>query len=239
MTALATIQRHCQMHSLAVPSTLVGATDTQTIQLIAILNEVLEDIVVESKYQVQTLECVFQLTAGENQGPLSSIGTQGYYQANFETFYDRTLMRPLFGPLSDTEWQQIKALPNPGPFYKFRIRNDCLLINPAPSEPFSIIAFEYMSTFIVVANDGTLKANVTADDDIFALPEHIIRKWLIYRWKLIKGLPYQEDQQRAFDLLNNYIARDGVKSRIDVSHPHPADIQPGVFVPSGSWPVSN
>lgn len=240
MTALSVVQTHCQMHGLSVPAALIGATDTQTIQLLAILNETLEDIVVESKYQAVTKECVHILSAGENQGPMSSLGGGlfGYYQANFETFFDRTLKRPLYGPLGDREWQEIKALPNPGPFYKFRIFGDTLLINPAPTDPFSTIAFEYMSTFAVIGVGGTPKANIAADNDTFALPEHIIRKWMMFRWKQIKGLPYQEDQGRAFDMLNNYIARDKVKSRINLAHPNPVDIRPGVFVPSGNWPVS-
>lgn len=240
MSALTIIQRHCQLHGLAVPLALVGSTDTQTIQLVGILNEVLDDIVVESKFQVLTRECVHTLSAGENQGPISSLGGGlfGYYQANYETFYDRTLGRPLYGPLNDTEWQEIKSLVNPGPFYKFRIMGDTLLISPAPTDPFSTISFEYMSTYVVQAADGTPKANVTLDTDTFLLPEHIIRKWLIYRWKHIKGLPYAEDKSRAFEMLNGYIARDKAKARINVADPYPSTIAPGVFVPTGSWPVA-
>lgn len=240
MSALSIIQSHCKMHALAVPGSVVGSTDTQTIQLLAILQECLDDMVTESKYQAITYECVFVLSAGESQGPISSLGggTFGFYQANYETFYDRTLGRPLYGPLDDSEWQAMKALPNPGPFYKFRIMNNNLLVSPAPSAPFSTIAFEYMSTFMVVDAANNPKAAITADSDTFVLPEHIIRKWLVYRWKQIKGLPYGEDKERAFDLLNNYIARDKAKPRIDVSCTTPTDIQPGVFVPvGGNWPL--
>lgn len=239
MSALSIIQQHCQLHALAVPTGVVGNTDSQIIQLLAILQECLEDMVVESKYQVVTRECLHTLTAGENQGPMSSLGGGlfGYYQAISETFFDRTLGRPLYGPLDNIEWQRIKALPNPGPFYKFRILNDNLLINPAPTSPFSDIAFEYMSTFCVMDTNAVPKATITADTDTFAFPEHIIRKWLVYRWLMIKGLPYQEDYQRAFDMLNNYIARDKAKPRICVDYPDQVSIQPGVFVPSGNWNV--
>jgi hypothetical protein len=111
-------------------------------------------------------------------------------------------------------------------------------MNPTPAAPLSEIAFEYMSTWCVKGADGVPKAAITADDDTFMLPEFIVRKWMIYRWKLIKGLPYQEDRQKAYDLLNNYIATDKVKIRINVSQPIPAGIKPGVFVPSGNWPTS-
>lgn len=241
MSALSIVQDHCRIHALAIPTSIISSTDTQTNQLLGILNEVISDIIVESKYQVVTLECVHILSAGENQGPVENLGSGlfGYYQANFETFYDRTLRRPLYGPLTDTEWQAIKAIPDPGPFYKFRIWQNCLYINPAPAEPFSVIAFEYMSSFGVQASDGTPKASVTADNDTFALPEHIIRKWLMFRWKQIKGLSYQADETRAYDMLNNYIARDKVKRRVNVANTEPEDLKPGIFVPSGNWPVNN
>lgn len=241
MSALTVIQTFCQMHALAVPNGLISATDTQTLQLLAILQESLDDMVLESKYNVTTLECVFTCTAGENQGPIESLGGGlfGYYQANFETFYDRTLMRPMYGPLNDTEWQELKALPNPGPFPKFRIRGDSLLINPVPTAPFSTVAFEYMSTFCVFDQTTQLyKQTITADTDTFSLPEQIIRKWMMYRWKQIKGLAYQADYQRAFDMLNNYIARDKVKRRINVAGEPDNTIKPGILVPTGNWNVS-
>lgn len=231
MTVLSTIVRHCQLHALAIPTSVVGSADTQVIQLLAALQETLEDIQQESDFQIVTRECVFTAIANEDQGDISVLAGNGYRKANFETFFDRTLMRSLYGPMSDTEWQELKALPNPGPFYKFRIWQGHLYLNPTPTVPLSTIAFEFQSEWPVVAADGTLKPLITSDDDTFILPENIVRKWLIYRWKLLKGLPYQEDRQRAYDLLSNYIATDKVKRRIDVSCTAPADMQPGIFVP--------
>ncbi len=239
MSVLSLIQRHCQLHALAIPTAVVSSTDTQTIQLLAILQDSLDEIVTESKFNVTTLECLHTLTAAEDQGAIQDLGggLSGYISANFETFYDRSLMRPLYGPVNDTEWQELKAFPNPGPFYKFRIRGDHLLINPVPTAPLGEIAFEYMSSWAVKNSAGVAKELITADDDIFVFPENILRKWLTYRWKLIKGLPYQEDRQAAYGLLNQYIATDKVKARIDVSCPYDKFVQPGVFVPSGNWNV--
>lgn len=237
MTVLSTIQRHCQLHALAIPTSVVGSSDTQVIQLLAILQEALDQMVLESKFQVRTLECLHTLTAAEDQGPVEDLGggLSGYQCANFETFFDRTLRRPLYGPLNDTEWQEIKALPNPGPFYKFRIRQDRLLINPTPTVPLSQIAFEYMSSWAVVSNAGAAKETITADSDDFVFPDTIVRQWLKFMWKHTKGLPYQADEKKAYDLLNNYIATDKVKRRINVAYPDETTIKPGVFVPSGNW----
>ena len=236
MTVLSIVQDHCRIHALNVPTAVINSTDTGVQQLFGILKELLDEIVNESKFNVTTMEAVFSTVAGEDQGALQTLAPFGYQFAYFETFYDRTLRRPLYGPLDETEWQQIKALPNPGPFYKFRIRGDRLLINPAPVAPFSTLAFEYASSWCV-KDGGTsaLKATITLDNDTFIFPEHLLRKGMMFRWKQIKGLPYQEDQTQYYNLLNNYIARDKVKQRINVANPSQPDIKPGVFVPSGNW----
>lgn len=235
MSVLTIIQQHCRLNALSIPTSVVASTNTQIQQLFGILQECVDDMVQESKYNVTTQEAVFTAIAGEDQGAFTTLAPNGYFQANFETFYDRTLKRPLYGPLTDQEWQEIKALPNPGPFYKFRVRGDHLYINPAPTAPLSTIAFEYMSKWAVKSASGTLKELITADDDTIIFPENIVRKWLIYRWKLVKGLPYQEDRDAAYNQLNNYIAKDKVKRRINVAEPKQPSIRPGVFVPSGNW----
>lgn len=237
MSVLSVIQDHCRIHALNVPTGVVGSTDTGVQQLLGLLAELMDETLNESKFQIVTYEAVFTAVAGEDQGSLQSLAPKGFQFAYFETFFDRTLRRPLYGPLTETEWQQIKALPNPGPFYKFRILRDRLLLNPAPTAPLSTIAFEYASSWGFTDAAGTPKAAITADTDLFVLPERIMRKGLAFRWKQVKGLPYQADETKFYELLNNYIARDKVKRRIDVSHPHPMDIRPGVFVPSGNWPV--
>lgn len=237
MSVLSLVQQHCRIHGLNTPATVVGSTDTTVKQLYGLLLQLMDEIVEESKFNVTTCEAVFTAVAAEDQGAIQSYATQGYQWAYPNTFFDRTLRRPLYGPLSEVEWQQIKALPNPGPFYKFRIRGDHILINPAPAAPLSTIAFEYASSWAVYDSGGTLKAAITADTDYFVFPENTLLRGLAYRWKQVKGLPYQSDETKYYNLLNNYIARDKVKPDIDLSHPHPREIKPGVFVPSGNWNV--
>ena len=237
MSALSIIQDHCLIHALNIPASVVGSADAGVQQLFGILNELLDEVVTESKFNVTTQEAVFTAIAAEDQGALTTIAPNGYQAIIFETFYDRTLKRPMYGPLDETAWQQIKALPNPGPFYKYRIRGDHLLINPVPAAPLSILAFEYMSSWAVVSAAGAAKQAITVDTDTFVFPDRILRRGLSARWKQIKGLPYQFDEAQYYNLLNNYIARDKVKRRINVAHPAPTDIQPGIFVPSGNWNV--
>lgn len=238
MSLLSIIQNHCKLHAIGVPSSVIGSTDTNTIQLYAIVNEIVSELVTESNFQVTTQEAIKVLTAVEDQGAMQTLCPLGYQSAIFETFFDRTLRRPLMGPISESEWQGLKALPMAGTLYKFRIKNDHLLINPIPAAPFSTLAWEYMSSWCVTSAAGVLKAAITLDSDLFVFPENIVQKGMMFRWKQIKGLPYQADETKYYNLLNNYIAKDKVKRRVNVADPVNLDIRPGIFVPSGSWNVS-
>lgn len=235
MSVLTMIQDHCRIHALAVPSSVVASADMGVQQLYAILGEVLDEMVNESSFNVITREALFTSIPSEDQGSLDTLAPYGCQFPYFETFFDRTLRRPLYGPLNETQWQEIKAIPNPGPFYKFRIRENHLLLAPAPTTPFSQIAFEYASSWCVTDSAGTPKARMTEDSDLFLFPDRIIRRGLAYRWKQIKGLPYESDESQYYNLLTNYIARDKVKTRINISEPNQPDIRPGIFVPSGNW----
>lgn len=234
---LSIIQGHCLKSALDVPTSVIGSTSTGVKQLLQIFTELLDDLVNESNFNVTNYEAVFTAIAGEDQGAMSTLAPYGYQFALNETFFDRTLRRPLYGPLGPTEWQSIKALPNPGPFYKFRIYQDHLWINPAPAAPLSTIAFEYASSWPITSSLGVPKAALTDDGDLFLFPDRILRAGLAFRWKREKGLPYQADETQYYNLLNNFIARDKAKPRINLANPHPVDIQPGVFVPTGNWNV--
>lgn len=235
MSLLSIIQDHCRLHSLNVPSSVIGSTDTGVIQFQAIVKEVISELVTESDFNVTTQEAVFPAIASADQGAMTTLAPYGYQFMIFETFFDRTLRRPLSGPVSETEWQELKALPSAGVYFKYRIRLDHLYLDPVPTAPFSTMAFEYMSSWAIKSSAGVLKADLTDDGDVFIFPENIIRKGLLFRWKQIKGLPYQADETQYYNLLNNYIAKDKVKRRINVSEGAPVDLKPGIFVPSNSW----
>lgn len=237
MSLLTIVQQHCQIHALAVPTAVVGSTDTTVQQLLGILNELVDSMTDESQWQAFSYEALFNFIPQEDQGSIYTLADEGFQWIHNETFYDRTLKRPVYGPVTDQEWQAIKAIPNPGPWYKWRIRQDRLLINPIPTTPYSLVAFEYGSSYGVKSSGGVAKQYFTADDDIFVLPEKIIRKGLAFRWKQVKGLPYQVDEEQYYKLLNNALTRDGGKRQYRLDCNQPLSLSPGIFVPSGNWPL--
>jgi hypothetical protein len=206
-TLLSVIQSHCKLHAIGVPSSVTGSTDTQIIQLWEILNDVLTEMTRESDFNVTTYRATFTVIAAADQGAMSTLAPYGYQAALLETFFDLTQRRPLYGPVSETEWEELQALPSAGVWFKFRIWQDHLWLDPVPTVPLSNMAFEYMSSWATKDTGGTPKELPTADNDTFVFPDVILKRGLAARWKQIKGLPYQADETRNSNaMLNSYVA---------------------------------
>lgn len=242
MSLLTVVQQHCRVHNLKIPAQVISSQDPTVQQILGLCNVVVEDFNDESKWQAFTKICTWTLLPQEDQGDIWTdiVGdANGGLWLNPETFYDRSLMRPLYGPVNDVEWEALKAIPNPGPWYKFRILNNRLLINPVPSvsSGLSVIAFEYNVKYPVKSSSGTRKEFFTSDDDTTVYPERILRQGLFYRWKEIKQLPFDRDEKRYYDMITRYMNRDKPARSYSLDDPMDFNLQPGIFIPSGNWPV--
>lgn len=68
--------------------------------------------------------------------------------------------------------------------------------------------FYYVSSKWARAAGGTPKAAFDRDDDSFALDERLLTLALIWRWKSMKGMDYQEDMRNYDIALSQAMARD-------------------------------
>jgi len=234
MSLLTIAQNFCQRTGLPVPTFVIGSTDAQVIQILALLNEVLEDLVDRATWSALTEETTFVTTAGEDQGAMTTIAPKGFSRVLQETIFNRTLRLPIYGPMRAEQWQALKALPTTGPFYKYRIRGGRLLFNPVAVAGHTC-AFEYASTWIVLALDGTTRRSAfAADTDTTLLDEKLILAGLRWKWRSEKGLDYAEEFRRYEELVNNASGRDATKPVLNMGA-GVSDYRPGIFVPSGNW----
>lgn len=235
MNLLALVQEFTARMGLPRPAQVAGSTDPQVQQILALLNETLEDIV-DKGWSALTQESTFSTVDGEDQGAITSLAPNGFKWILQETIFNRTLRLPLFGPIAASKWQALKALPNAGPFYKYRIVRDRLLFNPAGIAGHDC-AFEYASSYCVLADDGTTyKPYPTADSDTFLFPDTVILAGLRWKRKYEKGLEYAEDFRRFEELIANAKSRDGGKPALSMDG-EGCGFAPGIFVPSGNWNV--
>lgn len=240
MTVLELIQKFCQRQGLPPPSTITAAADDQIIQLRALLEELLDDMVVRHNWQGVTYEVVFNSVATESQGTIASICPRSYYKILNETIFDRTRRLPIFGPKSPQDWSAMKAIPLTGPYYQYRIRGNELLIFPQ-IEAGHVLALEYISRALLLnpaeTGDAQYVTTVTNDACTFLVPESLVLAGLRYKWKQEKGFVYDQDYQDFERRLAEESGADGTKPRLslDGGQVYP---QPGIFVPSGNWDLA-
>lgn len=214
-------------------NTAFGGNTTMA-QIAGLLDEVLDYLTSEYNFQQLREEAVFFAQEFEYQGVLNVLAPKGFARLCSGTFFDRTNRLEVQGPLTQAEWQALKATTITGPATWFKIQNDALYLTPAPAA-FGEFAFEYMSNFAVrECSGGARKRYPTKDDDLFQLPDDLLLAGLRWRWKAEKGFDYAEEL-RQFEMLAKSAALVSGSARaysLDGCGPKAV---PGIIVPSGNW----
>jgi hypothetical protein len=237
MTILSIVQNACSDLGIAQPTTVIGNTDNQVVQLLSLANREGKDLSSRGRWTALQKQATFTMALAESQGALNStVVTAGDFDYILNnTIWDRTLGEPIFGPAEAIERQLLKAFPVTGPYKKFWIQGGILYLNPAPTTA-NTGAFEYVSTHWCESNAGAGRAAWAADTDVGRLNEEIMTLGLVWRWLKRKGLDYAEDFATYEKRVTDALARDGGKRTLSMDS-SPYQRVPGIFVPIGNWPV--
>lgn len=239
MSLLSIVQDHCRRSGLQIPPSVQSSTDPQVIQMIGLVQEFCDDMVTRKAWSKNTRETLFTSVGGEDQGALETLSPFGFEEILFESIFDRTQRLPLLGGLNAAEWQARKALDFTGPLYNFRIVGGRLLFNPALPAGHQI-AYEYYSSFFAQGNDdsGTVyRQYLLKDADECTLGDRLPKAYLRWAWKKEKGFDYAEDFLAYERLVSTASNRDARPQAVSMSDRN-CGLQPGIFVPYGSWPVT-
>jgi hypothetical protein len=235
MSLLTVIQAVCGRTGIPVPSTVLGSTDDQVLQLLRLLEEDGNDLASRGPWEGLTFEFTHTSVADEDQGLISSVAPNGFSYIKNETFWDRTNKLRIHGPLSAEEWQRMKAMTASGPKYYYRIRGGRFLIYPAPTAGYTW-AGEYVSKRWILGADGTTyKQYFTLDSDTMLLPEELHIAGLRWRWKKEKGFEYGEDFRTYEMQVKDALSRDGGKPKLSMDDNAGKSAKPGIVVPDMSW----
>ena len=235
-TLLQSVQTVCRKLGLAVPASVIGSNDPNIVQMYEICNEAGQEYADAHEWQILTQEVSFIATAVESQGSINTLvgGDLGWILN--DTIWNRTTNRPLYGPLNPAQWQLIKARAAAGPFSEYRIRGNELLFYPA-ADAGDDCHFEWVSKdFCQDAAGTTSHCRWNADTDVFVLDSRIFELSVLWKWKQLKGLDYQKDEQKYLIAIDQSKGRDGTKPILSLSPWRETFLLTTNNLPDGNFP---
>lgn len=240
-TALVMVQQAAAWLALPVPTALFSATDAQTVQLRSLLNEEVTELRTWPDLWWRKLlrQHTFTTTATDIQ-PANAIPSDlGYIIAN--TMWDRTMTRPVVGPLSPETWQAWKARPIlTSVLYGFMLQGNDFYTAPQPPAG-DTAAYNYISNLAVYApgadESTTLptKEYFTADGDTCIFDSTLVERGVRWRFLRAKGLDYQQEYAVWINMLQRLGARDKAMPTLSSEGPLTPWLM-GPYVPSQNWP---
>jgi hypothetical protein len=133
------------------------------------------------------------------------------------SFFNRTTMRMIYGPITPQEWQAIQAQPQLNRvFLAFVERDGQFLVTPTPPAG-QEIAYEYITKYWAKSAAGVPQAEFLADTDETYLDDKLFPLGLRWRFLKSKGLDYAEDFRTYQGERNQRMARDGGNGVIDTA----------------------
>ena len=230
MNLLAIIQRSCRLLSLPVPTEVVASTDIQVQQLYALANEEGDELAGSYDWQIMRRQHLFDTVATAVQ---SSAVPSDFDHFIANSFFNRTTMRNVYGPITPQEWQAIQAQPQLNRvFLAFVERDGQFLVTPTPPAG-QEIAYEYITTDWAKSAAGSAQSMFEADTDLTYLDDKLFPLGIRWRYLKSKGLDYAEDFRTYQSERNQRMARDGGNGVIDSAgglyYGYATNIQEGNF----------
>jgi hypothetical protein len=235
MTLLELIKEFSARRGLPIPNLVMGSQDDQTLQLVGLLNEVLEDLTTRYVGTALQKQASWTIKPTESQGKLRDLCPFGFKWIINRTFWDRSRQQPISGPVSPVEWQGLKASSAVGVNLAYRLVGGELLMAGALGSE-TTLALEYASDWAVQAADESFKSRFTADDDTCLFPDVVLLAGLNWKFRLEKGLKYAEAFRSYEVALSEFNGHDGSKAALSMDGGC-ASARPGIVVPAGNWRI--
>jgi hypothetical protein len=239
------VQRACARMALPQPGTIFNATDPQTQQLGEFINEMLVEYVKwPDTYWVPLLrETTFTTLAADAQ-PVNAVPSDlDHFVDN--SMWDRTLTRPVVGPISPQIWEAWKARPVlTSVVFGFTIRGYQMFTAPNPPAG-DLVAYQYVTNQAVyplgASTDGSGNPVLSTqqyfenDTDTCVFDTEILVKGVRWCFLRAKGLSYEQEYQQWIEAVQMEASRSGGMPRISMAGSY-NDWLVGPYVPQFNFP---
>ena len=247
-TALAILKQVAGELGLPRPPSITGIEDTQSVQLLSLLNSGGNELLLYYPWEQFIAEWAFVLEA--DKGSYDTPSDMAYLTN--QTQWDRTNHWPLLGPKSPQEWAWLKgALVAALPRIRYRIMGNKFTVWPVPTaQPNSgtgnHLAMEYISeNWVLAALAGPLDVNapagtvdmVTQDADLVCYDPWLMIKFIKFKFYELKGFATTGVQADFMRVFNSLTGKDTGGKVLSLA---PIITEPYLSarnVPDGSWNV--
>lgn len=211
MSLLTIIQDAAVECKIIKPTSVIGNTAPDTENLLRLANKVGDTLMRVFDWQILTKEHTFSSVATETQ---TGILPADFDRICKETFWDRTDQYLIAGPVTQTEWQGLKAVTfSTEENRKYTIRGGNILIIPT-MEGGKTLAFEYVSNQWCQDASSTGQTSWAADTDTGVINEELITRGVIWEYLTAEGLPNASQAASYQDYFKTLIKNDKPKTKI-------------------------
>ncbi len=240
LSCLEMVQTVCAEQALPVPTTLFGVVDSQPLQLRALLNLEITTLRKwpDMYWTKLKKEWSFTTLAADTQ-PANALPPNTDFDHFIDgTMWDRTLTRPVIGPISPQLWEAWKARPVlTSVVFGFILRGNDFLTAPNPPAGDSV-HYEYISQYSVysLGTATTPDQQLFADDaDTCIFDSTMVQQGLRWRFLRAKGLDYAEEYAQWINLLQIEASRSGGMPILSMAGSY-NDWLSGPYVPQFNFP---
>lgn len=235
MSLLTIIQTAADRIGFVTPTSGVGSSDETSKQLVGLAGQEVAELARAHPWQALVKEKTFTATATEEQ---ADAVPEDFDRFIPNTMYNRSRLRIVAGPLTAQEWQDLKGRSAVVVYDAFRQRGNALLFQPVPTAG-QVYAYEYISKYPVVSQDGaTFRRTFADDNDAPLLDDELVTLGVMWRFLRAKGLDYSE-AFRSYELMKKQLmARDGGQRGVNLAK-NADPLSPRYpLVPDSNWNIS-
>lgn len=162
------------------PTTVVSSTETNILKLFGLITATCDDLLREHDWQQLQTRYTFNTTSGVDTYAFP-VDEERFISS---TFYDQNNRWPMQGPLTNTEWEQVKVSNlATSPFERYRIFGGKINLYPTPDATTYTFVYEYISNAYCTSSGGIPQSVIRQDSDIILFDHRCViygakLKWL-------------------------------------------------------------
>lgn len=196
MTLLSIIQDAADEIRTTRPTSVIPNTDPDVENLLRLANRVGESLMKKAAWQALRKEQTFSALGQEEQ---TAILPSDFDRFVSESFWNRTSVDLLSGPVGSVRWQGMKANSYSDTEHPLFIhRGGSVHILPAPTAG-DALAFEYVSNQWCQSSGGTGQSAWAANDDVSVIDDELMTLGIIAAYLYAQGLPQAPGAYEIYD----------------------------------------